>query len=481
MKPKLKLFLAVCAMTLAACSDSGVDDADSEQELSGKTSVTTEYIKFTDDEIVAEADDETVNVSIQTNVSSRKINFYCEDNGLFVTEDADQNGYNTSRTASDKLYYWVSINKNESTLARSARLVAVYTDNEEVCDTLTVVQKGASAETGGDDSKDGTTETLQTHSQGSGIQIVLMGDGFDDAAIADGTYLTVMNKAMENLFSEEPMTSLRSYFDVQVVYVSSKDNYVGRNSDTALGTAVAGNGASEVSGDNETVAAYAKKAVNDVNSAHIGVILNCNDYGGTTVFYRPSKSVTIEKSISYCPIITSLENEYFREVLVHELVGHGIGKLADEYSYEENGTIPSSEKIKLEENQNYGYSMNVSTSQTVTPWDDFIDDGDYLATEEGIGVYLGGYTYVGGVWRPTEKSMMNGNDWPFNAPSRKRLVETIMTRAGETAYTYEEFKAWDMQHQPDYDRYTTTDATSRSAAGATKRHFAPPVVKIIGE
>jgi len=481
MKLQLKLLLALCAMTLAACSDSGVDDAAEKQQTTGTVSKPTEYIRFTDDEVVAEADDETVIVGIQTNVDDGKIKFLCENNGLFVVQDATQGSYNVSRAVSDRLYYKVSINKNESTLARSARLVAVSSSNEDVSDTLTVVQKGTADGTAGGDTEDGKTETLQTHSQGDGIPIVLMGDGFDKAAIANGTYLEVMNKAMENLFSEEPMTSLRSYFDVYVVYVVSKSGYVGKNTDTALGTYVAGNGTSEVSGDDDTVMAYAEKAVSDVNSAHIGVILNCNEYAGTTVFYLPDERGTEELSISYCPIIVGLESEYFRAVFVHELVGHGIGKLADEYSYEENGAIPSSEQKELEDGQNYGYFVNVSTSQTVTPWDDFIDDSYYLTTEEGIGAYLGGYTYVEGVWRPTEKSMMNGNDWPFNAPSRKRLVETIRKRAGEEAYTYEEFKEWDKLHQPDYDRYKTTGETSRSVLGTARRHFAPPVLKKRGE
>lgn len=52
-----------------------------------------------------------------------------------------------------------------------------------------------------------------------------MGDGFLDTDIVNGTYDEVMNKAMENLFTEEPLKSLQSYFNVySVMAVSAVTN-----------------------------------------------------------------------------------------------------------------------------------------------------------------------------------------------------------------------------------------------------------------
>ena len=51
-----------------------------------------------------------------------------------------------------------------------------------------------------DFSADGEIYTLQTATQGDGVDIVLIGDGFTDEDIADGTYETTMRQAMENFF-----------------------------------------------------------------------------------------------------------------------------------------------------------------------------------------------------------------------------------------------------------------------------------------
>ncbi len=44
-------------------------------------------------------------------------------------------------------------------------------------------------------------------------------------------------------------------------------------------------------------------------------------------------------SVSYCPYV-GYDKEQFSQIIHHEAVGHGFGKLADEYSY--NGTIKAS-------------------------------------------------------------------------------------------------------------------------------------------
>lgn len=59
---------------------------------------------------------------------------------------------------------------------------------------------------------------------GKGLPIVLMGDGFIDTEINDGTYDAVMDKTFENLFTEEPIKSLRDYFNVYAVTAVSKHN-----------------------------------------------------------------------------------------------------------------------------------------------------------------------------------------------------------------------------------------------------------------
>ena len=74
-----------------------------------------------------------------------------------------------------------------------------------------------------DYSKDGEVFTLQEHSKGNGIKLVIMGDLFVDTDMnPEGVYETRMKEAMEHYFSIEPFGSLREYFDVVAIKAVSK-------------------------------------------------------------------------------------------------------------------------------------------------------------------------------------------------------------------------------------------------------------------
>ena len=61
-----------------------------------------------------------------------------------------------------------------------------------------------------------------------------MGDGYSDRLIADGTYASVMQRATEAFFSEEPYKSFRDCFNVYYVDVVSKNERY--TAETALDT-----------------------------------------------------------------------------------------------------------------------------------------------------------------------------------------------------------------------------------------------------
>ena len=149
----------------------------------------------------------------------------------------------------------------------------------------------------------------------------------------------------KNLFSEGPLNSPRDYFDVYAVTAVSLNEEFGRGYETALGCALEGGSSTGISGDEEAVFSYVK-CVEGVDEEDVlaVVILNTPTYAGTTYYgYYSSSSGMAECAIAYCPVVGGLDNELFRQVLVHEAVGHGFGKLMDEYSYESNGAIPASE------------------------------------------------------------------------------------------------------------------------------------------
>jgi hypothetical protein len=87
-------------------------------------------------------------------------------------------------------------------------------------------------------------------------------------------------------------------------------------------------------------------------------------------------------------------------------------------------------------------------------WSKFIIDSEFA--NEKIGTYEGGYTFFKGVYRPSENSMMNQNNAPFNAPSRQIIYNKVMQLGLGKTPTYEEFVAFDQQHKPTSWSYNST-------------------------
>lgn len=280
-----------------------------------------------------------------------------------------------------------------------------------------------------------------------------MGDGFVDQELANGTYRSVMEKTMENLFTEEPVKSLREYFDVYMINAVSENNDFGMGYKTAFSCKLTGGNSTTITGDDASVQVYVGKVLKEEkrkNSLAV-VVLNTSAYAGTTYFgYQDGNGKFIEFAIAYCPVIESLESEYFRQVLVHEAIGHGFGKLEDEYVYPEKGSVTTLEMQRIRIMQANGWAQNVdfTASADTVLWAPFLTDFHYQ--NEHLGVYEGACTYSEGIYRPSEDSMMNSNTCAFNAPSRKSLYEKVMkigTAVEEV--TYEDFVAFDIAHLPE--------------------------------
>lgn len=368
----------------------------------------------------------------------------------------------------------LNVEANPDHQSRSASVIFAKEENGEqtVLDTVTIIQEGTSGIESEDDSEDGVINVLQEATVGNGIPIVIMGDGFIDTEITDGTYLQVMQQACENLFTEEPISSLRDYFDVYSITAVSANNLFGNGYDTAFDCELEGNGTTGISGDENAVRRYVNRVAQayniDADKALAVVILNTHEYAGTTYFgYTNTLTQSvIDFAIAYCPVIDNLNSESFRQVLVHEAVGHGFAKLEDEYAYEENGAIPASEIADVRYLQSLGWAQNVdfTTDRTAVLWSEFLSDDRY--TSEGLGIYEGACTYIKGAYRPTENSMMNENTNGFNAPSRRAIYNRIMEDGTGNTPTYENFLTFDQQHR---------SLLSRGSASTEKRiPFARP-------
>lgn len=303
-----------------------------------------------------------------------------------------------------------------------------------------------------DYSADGEVMTLQKATAGKGVDIVLLGDGFVDRDMgAGGKYEQAMQEACGYLFALEPMKSYREYFNVYAVKAVSKNERFGSGYETALKAAFGTDGR-YVYGDDDKCFEYAAKApIRSVDELVVAVVLNSNAYGGTTFWHGQDAAVAY---VSMPRPVDGYYEKTFEVTFIHEVVGHGIGKLADEY-VEHNENFPA--EAVAQENELYelyGWNANVSYSSDPEQvrWKHMLNDPRYSSY---TGMIEGGNLYARGVWRPEDMSMMNVQHPYFNAPSREAIVKRIKRLAGET-YSFEEFAAKDK-----YEPVTYT----KSAAG----------------
>lgn len=411
-------------------------------------------------------------IYFETNVDVEKLKVYTSSEpGSWLRQET------TSRSAASETHE-VSLHatSNKGGMSRSAYLLFVKEEDgsQKELATVKISQQGGQVLESVDFSEDGKIDTLQQHAKGEGIPIVLMGDGFVDQELADGTYRRVMEKAMENLFTEEPVKSLREYFDVFMINAVSENNDFGMGYKTAFSCKLAGGNSTVIKGDDVSVQVYVGKVLKEEkkrNSLAV-VVLNTSVYAGTTYFgYQDGNGKFIEFAIAYCPVIETLESEHFRQVLVHEAVGHGFGKLEDEYVYPDKGNVTTLEMQQIRTMQANGWAQNVdfTASKDTVLWASFLTDSRYQ--NEHLGVYEGACTYPKGAYRPSEDSMMNSNTCAFNAPSRKSLYEKVMKIGMDTEQVlYEDFVTFDKAHLPEM-----LPVASYTRAALSGRSFVRPV------
>ena len=286
--------------------------------------------------------------------------------------------------------------------------------------------------------------TLQEHTQGRGIKFVLLGDGFTAKDIARGHYDEVMRKSSELLFDIEPMRSLRGYFDVY--YVTAVSISSALNGQSAMGCEVSDNVVNGIP-SGASMAQRAKEIASlvpgfSVDNTVVSVVVNSNGYGGIT--YYPfhageSGDEAYEQQIGYA--FTSfhadgIDGFKFKNVLIHETIGHAFAKLSDEYTYSTDDYASASGNLRRQE-QNFWWPrywhLNITGYRNIdVPWTPFMGDPDYAS--ENLGLYQGANYYRNGFWRATENSIMRDTDIEglgFNVVSRWAIfLRTMMIGEG---------------------------------------------------
>lgn len=349
------------------------------------------------------------------------------------------------------------VDENISPESRSGKIVFLNR-TYNISDTLTVKQTGKEVLYESTDySQDGVVLTWQKATRGNGIDLVFMGDGYVDRDMNPaGKYEQTMRNAVEYFFSVEPTKSYREYFNVYVVKVVSKNEVFTNESQTALEVTF-GDG-TYVYGEDKICISYLNKTpITNIDNTLTTIVVNENKYAGTCGMYSNGAA------FAYLSKISELD---FQETLLHEALGHGFGKLADEYYYSRSGRIPQEEIEDAQSRQNkLGWYANVDFTNDPTKirWAHFLSSFQFSSYTDS---YEGGYLYEKGVWRPEANSCMRYNDLYFNAPSREAIVKRIKELAGET-YSWDEFIT--------KDKYEPIKRT-KSDIDRTRLHT-PPIFK----
>ena len=322
--------------------------------------------------------------------------------------------------------------------------------------------------------RDGDVVLLQAASIGSGIDLVLMADGFSDRQIANGAYRSAVDKAVTAFFSEETYAPYRDMFNIYMVEAVSKNE--GLSGERVFGSYF-GDG-TMIGGDYDQVLRYTQKAIPEarLDDCTVIVLVNMDKYAGTNYYFSRPEGADYGRGLSFAFIPLYSDEEEFSGIVRHEAGGHGFAKLADEYSYSSNGAAPDDYIAKVQEYADYGWYKNIDVTgnpETIK-WSSFISDARFAS--EQVGAYEGGGTYISGIWRPTINSIMNQNVGGFNAPSRYAIWYRIhkLAYGKEWTGTYEDFVKYDMEIRTKAG--TTGQRTRQNYVEKQLPPLAPPVV-----
>lgn len=315
---------------------------------------------------------------------------------------------------------------------------------------------------------------LQKATKGNrgGIDIVILGDGYDAKEISDGTYLADMKEEIEYFFGIEPYTTYRDYFNVYTAFPVSTESGVGTVNKiryNRFGTTYTGGVGLRC--DYDAVFDYALKAptvtASNLDQTLIIIVPNSTDYGGICQMW------TSGAAIAFCPKSTYGYPLDSRGVMQHEAGGHGFGKLGDEYIYH-NAFIDACDCTccghadELLAGKAIGWydNLELTGKAHMVGWSHLIFDPRY---SDIVDIFEGGYKHSRGVFRSEQNSCMN-NDIPYYSTiSRESIVKRIKRYAGEE-FDFEEFAALDKR---------TATAESRGAGEATtdiRKYSHEPVI-----
>ena len=402
------------------------------------TQTAKEKLRFLADKTIEMGSSGTeLSIDVEQNVSYNVSISVDSDKWVSLVKSNDPFGnLNNIEGSSWKKTLKLAIANNPTREERHAEII-IYNQRFELADTLYITQAAGG---GNDKYLDGEYIQLQRATKGTGVDIVIMGDGFTQTDLMqNGHYETIMRQVSDYFFSIEPFQSYQDYFNIYMVVAESSESGVSTNT---FGGKVAnkfkstyGSGTA-ITCDDDLIFQYTRKVKELSKDKPMTVIVALNDkkYAGTTYLYSNGNSIAL------CPMSAEPSPNDFEGVIHHEAGGHGFGFLCDEYVYYQE-KMPESRKRDLREWQKFGFQCNLDFTNdlSVILWKDFIGIDKYSQ----VGAYEGGYEYQYGVWRSEANSCMNNNIPYFNVQSRWCIVKRIM-ELSEKNFTVQDFIASDL-------------------------------------
>ncbi|AXK31281.1 hypothetical protein DVA86_00100 [Streptomyces armeniacus] len=242
------------------------------------------------------------------------------------------------------------------------------------------------------------------------LDIAVIGDGYTEAELPQ--FHTDAKESWTELAGVEPYTTYQNLFNVWAIDAVSQDSGVSGDPDqgTVKNTALdshfwCDNLERLLCVDTAKVESYARNAP---EADLVIVIANSAKYGGAG--YNG-----VQSELGYDGIAThSGGNDQAGQIAIHE-TGHSLGKLADEYAYEDSEyTGPETGDL------NTTVHTADELEQNGTKWARWLGE----ATPDGgvIGAYEGAAYHTRGLFRPSEDSIMRTLGREFNLVGREAMI-----------------------------------------------------------
>lgn len=286
---------------------------------------------------------------------------------------------------------------------------------------------------------------------GDGYNLVFLGEGFttEDMIEGSGAFDLAVEEALSALWEIEPYKTYKEYFNVYSIAVSSKEKGISKageeSKESAFGVIykeVDGvpqldmtSGLSKAWQYASGIMGMTEEILN--NQTAVVVLVNDEVYGGQTYFYEDSY-----RALSVVPLNrdTQLPGG-FTNIFLHEVGGHAIGKLADEWSVADNA-FTSSAKTDIQSKVGKLYYLNLAfpTVPALLPYPQYYWSliGNAAAYKGILGGFDGGCGYVSSslmIVHSEERSCMLNHQPYFSVACRWAIVQNLMFRLGIYEYS----------------------------------------------